>query len=285
MRELDEVETVYSSFTYLLDAIRIISGLIRNYADLVTPWDDMIAATDARIAAWTSLLPTCKKEPIHPDGTVDEVMYFAHLAILILIVQLHRPQSSVTYSKEEWQTGFIPCPPMNMIPTKHERRNVHTAKILRALEKQTQLLTLPSPLILHAPFTVCIVAGCATAHVATCALFPDDRRLEVGRDRLRLSIGAVRACADIWPLNRQMLADAQMVAKGTLSPSTSLPRQPAREPLAPMNFQYTSSPEALDDFSFTIGPMSDVDIFSTLELSSMHQDWSALLDPSSLSTL
>ncbi|KAF2500151.1 hypothetical protein BU16DRAFT_452958 [Lophium mytilinum] len=284
IRELDEVEVVFSSFTYLIDGLRIVSELMRNFGDFKASWEETTVYTDARLSAWSSLLPACKKESILPDGSVDEVMFFAHLTILILTVQIHRPASSLAWSTEEWQTAFIPRPPMGMVQIKPERRNVNTAKVLRALEKQTQLLTLPSPLILHAPFTMCIVAGFAAAHVASCTLFPDDRRLAVGRDRLRLCIGAIRACADIWPLNRHMLRDAQNIAKGTLSPPTIMSHQTARAPLEFEVPEVTKQTNELD-FDFSVGPMSEVDIFSALEVPGMPQDWSALLDPSSLPTV
>lgn len=40
---------------------------------------ELIDSCDARIAAWHSLLPANKKDPMRKDGTVDEVMYMAHM--------------------------------------------------------------------------------------------------------------------------------------------------------------------------------------------------------------
>lgn len=38
-----------------------------------------VATIDAKLAAWLSLLPASKRDPMRLDGSVDEVMFLAHL--------------------------------------------------------------------------------------------------------------------------------------------------------------------------------------------------------------
>jgi len=41
--------------------------------------DSLIDAVDAKVAAWQSLLPACKKDPMLQNGNIDEIMFQAHL--------------------------------------------------------------------------------------------------------------------------------------------------------------------------------------------------------------
>jgi len=40
---------------------------------------DLVDIMDAKIAIWHSLLPSVKRDPLRKDGTVDEVMFQAHM--------------------------------------------------------------------------------------------------------------------------------------------------------------------------------------------------------------
>lgn len=40
-----------------------------------------VATIDAKLAVWNSLLPANKRDPMRRDGTVDEVMFLAHLMV------------------------------------------------------------------------------------------------------------------------------------------------------------------------------------------------------------
>jgi len=56
-------------------------------ADSVMEWflnsgtlnDALVAAMDAKLAVWQSLLPASKKDPVRADGSLDEVLFLAHL--------------------------------------------------------------------------------------------------------------------------------------------------------------------------------------------------------------
>lgn len=38
----------------------------------------MVESCDTKFAIWSSLLPSCKKDPLRPNGEVDEVMCVCH---------------------------------------------------------------------------------------------------------------------------------------------------------------------------------------------------------------
>lgn len=63
--------------------------------------ETLVAAIDAKVAAWHALLPMSKKDPLRLDGSVDEVMWSAHLSAamsvthsLSLPVSEHNPLTS-----------------------------------------------------------------------------------------------------------------------------------------------------------------------------------------------
>jgi hypothetical protein len=45
--------------------------------------ENLIAIIDAKIASWQALLPVGKKDPLQMDGTVDEVMWYAHASAAV----------------------------------------------------------------------------------------------------------------------------------------------------------------------------------------------------------
>ena len=53
--------------------------VMRCFLETGTFGDTLICAIDAKVAIWQSLLPACKKDPLQPDGRVDEVMFMAHM--------------------------------------------------------------------------------------------------------------------------------------------------------------------------------------------------------------
>ena len=40
---------------------------------------ELIDTMDAKIAIWHSMLPSVKRDPLQNNGTVDEVMFVAHM--------------------------------------------------------------------------------------------------------------------------------------------------------------------------------------------------------------
>ena len=142
--------------------------------------------------------------------------------------------------------------------------------MLKAAEKQTQLLALPSQPILHSPMAISITAGITTAQVAACKVFLDDRPLTVARDRIRLSIGILTAHAEIWPLARKTLREVKLIARQTLSaPQTNQPQHSGPSEI--------ETPQ--DEFYWNIDPAPQMDIFNGLEIPNVPLDWPGGPDP------
>jgi hypothetical protein len=80
-REFAEEEVVYSSFTYLIDAARIIGALQALGQEPTKPSDPLLEIADTKLVNWLTHLPRCKQEIIDEDGKFDEILFHAHLLI------------------------------------------------------------------------------------------------------------------------------------------------------------------------------------------------------------
>ncbi|KAI4955716.1 hypothetical protein J4E91_001577, partial [Alternaria rosae] len=52
---------------------------MKSFIDTAIFSETMTENCDMKLAIWSSMLPACKKDPLRPDGQVDEVMYMAHM--------------------------------------------------------------------------------------------------------------------------------------------------------------------------------------------------------------
>lgn len=52
---------------------------MRQFASAPRFSKELIDTMDTKIAVWHAQLPAAKKDPLQKDGTVDEVMFMAHL--------------------------------------------------------------------------------------------------------------------------------------------------------------------------------------------------------------
>lgn len=57
----------------------VVGFIMRTVVQSGTFSDSLIDAVDAKVAAWQSLLPACKKDPMLQNGNIDEIMFQAHL--------------------------------------------------------------------------------------------------------------------------------------------------------------------------------------------------------------
>ena len=53
--------------------------VMKSFIDTGTFNAEFVATIDAKLAIWHSLLPSVKRDPLRQDGSVDEVMFLAHL--------------------------------------------------------------------------------------------------------------------------------------------------------------------------------------------------------------
>ena len=78
-------ETVFSSFTYLVDAVRIMGKILEvSRADALEY--QSVNSADAYLVNWTLHLPASKRDIVANDGEIDEVLFQAHMIICAWVV-------------------------------------------------------------------------------------------------------------------------------------------------------------------------------------------------------
>ncbi|KAF1928815.1 nicotinate-nucleotide diphosphorylase [Didymella exigua CBS 183.55] len=264
-REFADLEVVYSSIAYLHDICRTVAYVMRTFATSAHFSRELVDTMDAKIAIWHSLLPSTKRDPLRKDGTVDEIMFQAHMVGAIVLMTMHRPFSSLVYNDVELITSsFSPPAPFSMPPS--AGRGAHTARTLRVADIQTKLLAIPCIIERHSVFSMCISAQIATAQVSACSNLLEDHALSIARDRIKLSIGFLNAMGSIWPLGKAMAKDVRAVAHSVFSTPSSM---------FTVQQELTDEIEVLrDELIWPIDPSANVDIYSGLVL---PMDWEQVI--------
>lgn len=158
----------------------------------------------------------------------------------------HRPFSKLGYNPTEVVCRCAPPPPPEQMSFAFQREaNLHTAKVLEAIEKQVKLLTLPTSFVLHSPAVICMVAVSVIAHLSACSYVLRGKALVTARDQVRLSIGAIQSFQGIWPLGQRTLSEVKTIAREVLlSPTSNKPSQ--SDP-----FPSEDAPDLPDSFSWS----------------------------------
>ncbi|KXH42559.1 hypothetical protein CNYM01_11647 [Colletotrichum nymphaeae SA-01] len=89
LRELASEDTSYSSFAYLISAVRCAALAISTTPKLVTREDSMrmIEEADSIIDGWVSLLPEDRRHVMSKTGEINELMFQAHLLINVFLLK------------------------------------------------------------------------------------------------------------------------------------------------------------------------------------------------------
>jgi hypothetical protein len=133
-------------------------------------------------------------------------------------VDIHRYLSTLTYSAIEAISSCAPPPPPERLaPVFYRDAHIHTAKILRAIERMTDLLTLPGRIAVHTPFTICMVATTTIAHLSACKNVLQGEPLQVARERIRVAMGVLEIFAEVWPRGKNVTREVKTVARELLS--------------------------------------------------------------------
>ena len=188
-------------------------------------------------------------------------------------MNVHRPFSILSYCVEETTTeSFVITVPI--IEPLRQGKNAHTARAMKAVDMQTKLLAIPCAMERHCVFAGCVIASIAAAQVAACKVV-DEYALTIARDRLRLSIGALKSMGTVWPLMDKMAKEVRQIARESLfGPSSSVTSGPSSSDV--------EVEMARDDLIWPVpNPSTQIDIFSGFTI---PMDWNEPFNVSSSSS-
>jgi hypothetical protein len=80
-RDFADEEIILSSFSYFIEAAILLGSVFAIAADVSESADREIARADISLVSWTLNLPKKKAQLVKADGTVDELLFAAHLMI------------------------------------------------------------------------------------------------------------------------------------------------------------------------------------------------------------
>ncbi|KAJ0419659.1 hypothetical protein BJY00DRAFT_313804 [Aspergillus carlsbadensis] len=241
--------TPFSSFAELIGIARSLDFVLSERWQTGTEAANRVCANaDTTILAWLLLLPPQKQSLICEDGSVDQLLFRAHMLVYTYIVDLNRELSSLLHTSIEsisrrtprappltrdltWSSSTTPssrggCTTANPWSTTSPQPgttstqiHIHTTKVLTAIEKMNALLTLtlPTALVSHSPFVICMLANTAIAHLSAYkwGVYPGPR-VVIERERIRLVLAVLKRISEGWALGRRTYREVVVVARDIL---------------------------------------------------------------------
>ncbi|KNG82491.1 C6 transcription factor [Aspergillus nomiae NRRL 13137] len=226
-REFSTEPIHFSSFAYLIGAVQCAAAAISAAPKIATKEDSthVIQAADSSLDGWRLLLPNDRKQVMDKNGKVDELMFQAHLLIHVSAIGLHRPFSALKFNAVEDISSCAREPPLDTpIP---DLVNVHTVRVLRAVEAQIRLLALPLAEFHHTPFTTCMVSEGTLALLSACATLLKGTQLSTARDQIRMTLGCLKVLGEVWPRIARNVRELQTIAQTVLGIGAGVGRNTA----------------------------------------------------------
>ncbi|KAF2820331.1 hypothetical protein CC86DRAFT_374503 [Ophiobolus disseminans] len=199
----------FSSFTYLIDAIRIL-GKVFECARLDSTFEyHAVDVVDQYLCNWRLHLPVSKLDIVDANGKVDEVLFQAHMVAGGSTIMLHRPRSNLGFGRVE---GVNICvqPGQVLLPT--QTREIHTAKCLTSAENISSLIRIPGPLLHHTPFFTCVVVMASVVHLSYWSFLVPDGQDDIIKQSIRLDVGTLQQYSNTWPIAHVVLGQVRGVA-------------------------------------------------------------------------
>jgi hypothetical protein len=202
-------EIVFSSFTYLIDAIRIL-GKVFEVARLDSTFEyHAVDVVDSYLVNWRLHLPVSKLEIVNNDGIIDELMFQAHMVNAGSTIMLHRPRSNLGFGAVE-NVNLCVQPGQILLPT--QTREIHTAKCLTSAENISSLIKLPGSLLNHTPFFTCVVVMASVVHLSYWSFLVPDGQDDIIKQSIRLDVGTLQSYSATWAIASVVLGQVRGVA-------------------------------------------------------------------------
>ncbi|EAU34113.1 conserved hypothetical protein [Aspergillus terreus NIH2624] len=211
-RVFADEERDFSSFTYRIEAVRIL-GRVVGIQDMVEGQQDHVEAIDARITSWFHHLPESKAELLRPDGSVDEMMFQATMIVNGASIYLHFPRSDLLSSPA--MAAEVICGHHGPCSIPAFSHHAHAMKALKAASEISSLASIRMPVVKHTPFFICALVMSSIVQLAACSVkagqMPDP-----SRDRLTLTIGVFKSLARTWAISQTIMRQIKAVSRDVM---------------------------------------------------------------------
>jgi hypothetical protein len=202
-------EQTFSSFAYLIDAIRIL-GKVFEVSRLDAQFEYYaVDVVDSHLVNWRLSLPAAKLEIVNNHGQIDEVLFQAHMVNAGSTIMLHRPRSNLGFGRVE-NVNICVQPGQVLLPT--QTREIHTAKCLTSAENISSLIKLPGKLVHHTPFFTCVVVMASVVHLSYWSFLVPDGQDDIIKQSIRLDVGTLQQYSHTWGIAHVVLGQVRGVA-------------------------------------------------------------------------
>lgn len=136
-------------------------------------------------------------------------------------VGVHRPYSTLLFNPLEIISSCPTGAPDSVLTG--DLANVHTVRCLKSIEAQIRLMALPARPFCHTPFVICMMTSGTIPLLAACRFLFASGRLEIARHQIKMSIGCLKAMAEVWPQAAVQVRELQMIAQEVLGHASKGP--------------------------------------------------------------
>jgi hypothetical protein len=225
----EDTQESLSAFAYRIQSARTLGQLLQLRPS-TSPHDKDFSRIEASLTNWRLHLPRSKSDAVSPDGSLDEIMFQAHMihqATSILLhyshSQLDSPGTARNVNSCTARNGPLlsaaPGPAYGSLSV----FNAHTQHVIAAAGEISRLITHRAPLRTHTPFFTCVVVLASVAQLNQWACLPyacsttsnkvREQEEAFLRDKIRLSIGALSDMSEVWRTAAVALGQVRGVAR------------------------------------------------------------------------
>ncbi|KAK9241797.1 hypothetical protein V1506DRAFT_549596 [Lipomyces tetrasporus] len=228
----------FSSFSYLIDAIRIMTMVIASLATQ-TSETEVAELADTSTSVWLLHIPEAKKTLLRPASDrhqylglngardfqeVDELMLHAYIVINNFLILVHKPLSRLAMVPSEYEEHESHCvAPRSLlisfraialsrdghsndyVPGSLESNSmdIHTVKCMASADMLSRLISLsPGTVGRRSPFFTCTITLALLVQLTACVwVFYEpsaQKQRAMAKERIKVGIGALRAMSEIW---------------------------------------------------------------------------------------
>ncbi|WEW59018.1 hypothetical protein PRK78_004486 [Emydomyces testavorans] len=247
-RVFSEDDEDFSSFCFAVEASRILKRTLDlGYAIEDYSLADQVESIDASIGSWFHHLPNSKRNVLGPDGTVDQLMFQAHMTINCALIYLHLPRSNLLTSPVA--SASIPCAQRGLCIAAASSTNLtHAIKSIKAANDLVALAALRTSVLKQTPFFICGLVLSAVVQLCACSVRASTS-LEPRRDRIALIVGQLKALNSTWRISRLVMKQIKLVAREVLEIGVQEPVFPELEDAGPDISSIISSDVWLGDIA------------------------------------
>ncbi|KAH8552905.1 hypothetical protein BGW37DRAFT_518873 [Umbelopsis sp. PMI_123] len=230
-RFLAEGSYSWSSFSYKVEATRILTNIIDLSSDPFASQSQVDAAAISIASFWMAL-PATKRDVVCRSGKIDEVLICAHMLISLGSICLHLPRAgmqSIRHFKTSCWT--------DRARTVDENTASHKAAAIKASSRLTRLMSVGDSIKTRTPCFACAIAFATAVQLPAYMEETETSVAQMLKEQIQLAVSTLRQIGETWPIANVVRSQVAQYAREVIG-----------KPILPMNrpLFLESAPTAAD---------------------------------------